>query len=92
MAQVVLTLKIMPNSPSSDLAKIEDSARKEIEHFAGKTEMRSTIEPIAFGLKAIKIIFVMNESKGSTESLENKISSVKDVSSVEVVDVRRAIG
>ena len=34
----------------------------------------------------------MDESKGSTEELENKIKLIDNVNSVETVDVRRAIG
>ena len=92
MAQVVVTLKIMPESPDIDLSHIEIKANKKIKDFAGNTETKSEEEPIAFGLKALKIIFVMNEEKGSTEELEKKISSINGVNSVEVIDVRRAIG
>ena len=92
MANVVVTLKIMPKSPSIDLSKIEHEAKKEIINFCSSKEFKTNIEPIAFGLKALNILFVMDESKGSTESLENKISQINDVESVEVTDVRRAIG
>ena len=67
-------------------------AKKKIAHFAGEGETRVEIEPIAFGLKAVKIIFVTDEKKGGTDSLEAEISKIKGVNSVEVIDVRRAIG
>ena len=92
MARVVVTLKIMPKRPDSDISLIERKAKEEIKKFAGNTEIKSEQEPIAFGLKALKILFVMDESKGSTEELENKIKQIKAVNSVEAVDVRRAIG
>ena len=92
MASVVVTLRIMPNSPSADLSKIEPQAKKEIVHFCNSKEMRSNIEPIAFGLKALKIIFVMDESKGSPDALEEQLRSIEGVNSVETIDVRRAIG
>lgn len=92
MADVILTLKIMPESPEIDLAIVEEQAKKLITEFAGETETKSEQEPIAFGLKALKIVFVMDESKGSTDELENKIKEIQGVNSVEVVDVRRAIG
>ncbi len=92
MANVVVTLKIMPESLDVDLKDIEYKVIKEIKNFVGETETKIEIEPVAFGLKSLKIIFVMNENKGSTEKLENKISSLKGVNSVEVTDVRRAIG
>ena len=82
----------MPESPEIALNSIEEQAKKHIEEFAGETEFKTEQEPIAFGLKALKIIFVMDESKGSTEELENKIKNIEGINSVEVVDVRRAIG
>ena len=82
----------MPESPETDLSKIETEALKHIREFAGERETKISIEPVAFGLKSLNIIFVMDETLGSTEALENDISSVKGVQSVEVTDVRRAIG
>lgn len=92
MATVVITLKIMPESPTIDLAKIEKEAKKKIISFAGEGDMRVSQEPVAFGLKSLNIIFTMDEAKGSTEKLEDSISGIKGVNSVDVIDVRRAIG
>ncbi len=92
MAQVVATLKIMPESPEIDLNAIEAKAKEKIAEFSGNNETRSEQEPIAFGLKALKITFVMEESKGSPDSLEADIRSIEGVNSVETIDVRRAIG
>jgi len=92
MANSIVTLKIMPESPSIDLGKIESEVKKAIVKYAGEGETRTSIEPIAFGLKALKIIFVVDEKKGGTDNLEKNISKIKGVNSVEVVDVRRAIG
>ena len=92
MANVIATIKIMPKSPEVDLAKIEESAKEKIKAFAGEGETKTEIEPIAFGLKAIKIIFVTDESKGSPDPVAEEINNLEDVNSAEVVDVRRAIG
>ena len=92
MARVVVTLKIMPESPDTDLNVIEQRAKEKILEFSENTEMRAAQEPIAFGLKALDIIFVRDEDKGSTEELEKSIGDIHGVESVEVTDVRRAIG
>ena len=92
MAQVVVTLRIMPDDISADLSKLEVLAKKEIVAFCNSQEFKTQIQPIAFGLKALDILFVMEESKGSTEELENNIKQIDGVESVEVTDVRRAIG
>lgn len=91
MADVVITLKIMPDSPDADLDRIEKEAIVLISEFGGEVGKKE-IEPIAFGLKAVKLIFVANEAKGGTDELEQKISELDEVGGVEVVDVRRAIG
>lgn len=92
MARVVVTLRIMPQNLDTDLSKIEAQAKKEIIRFCNSQEFKTQIEPVAFGLKALNIFFVMDESKGSTEELEKKIAGIEGVESVEVTDVRRAVG
>jgi elongation factor 1-beta len=92
MAQVVITLRIMPESVDVNLSKITEQAKIKIIDFAGPGDMKIEEKPIAFGLKAIDIIFIMDESKGSTDSLEDSISEIDGVQSVEVTDVRRAVG
>ncbi len=91
MAQVVITLKIMPEAPDTDLGMIEEEASKLVSEFGGKVA-RAEHEPVAFGIKAVKLIFSMDEDIGSTEELENSISSLEGVMSAEVVDVRRTLG
>lgn len=92
MASVIITVKLMPESPDVDLSTIETEAKSKITAFAGEGDMKIEQEPIAFGLKALNIIFVMDEDKGSTEELEKDLASIDKVNSVEVTDVRRAIG
>ena len=91
MANVILSLKIMPKSPDEDLNKIEEEIKKEVSSFGAEVGKVET-EPLAFGLNVLKIFIIMDEKKGDTEPLEDKIRSLKGVESVEVVDVRRAIG
>ncbi len=91
MADVVVTLKIMPESTEVDLKQLEQKATAMITDFGGEVG-KVEIEPIAFGLNALKLIFVMDEKIGSTESLENKVAELNEVASAEVTDVRRAVG
>ena len=91
MADVILTFKIMPESPESDLKAIETKATEMISAFGGEVG-KTNIEPVAFGLSALFLFFVMDENKGSTEDLEKQIEEMESVSSVEVTDVRRTIG
>ncbi len=92
MANAIITVKIMPDSPEVDLAKVEEEAKKTIAELAGEGETKTEIEPVAFGLKAVKIIFVMDEAKGSPDPIAEKITQIEGVNSAEITDVRRAIG
>ena len=92
MAQVVITIRIMPSSIDIDMQEIGQKAKNKIIDFCNSQEFKTSIESIAFGLKALNIIFVMDEAKGNTEALEQRISQIDGVESVEVTDVRRAIG
>lgn len=92
MAMAIATMKIMPVSPEEDLAVIEEKAKAIVKGFAGEGETRVEIEPIAFGLKALKITFVMDEDKGSPDAIEEDILAIPGVNSFEIIDVRRAVG
>ncbi len=92
MARVIVTFTIMPESPETDFSAIEELAKNEIIAFAGKTEFKIERKPVAFGLNSLNIVFVMDEAKGSTESVEKKVALISGVSSCEVTDVRRTIG
>ena len=91
MAKVVITLKIMPDAPDTDLEFVKLKAKEIIAQEGGDVG-KEEFEPVAFGLKAIKLIFVRDEAKGGTDKIEEEVSKIEGVTSVEVADVRRAIG
>jgi elongation factor 1-beta len=92
MANAIITVRIMPDSPEVDLEKVGEEAKKVIAEFAGEGETKSSIQPVAFGIKALNIIFVMDEAKGSPDPVAEKITEIEGVNSAEITDVRRAIG
>ncbi len=81
----------MPENPEVDLGKIEKITKEEIIKAVGEGEIKASINPVAFGLNSLDIIFVMNESD-KLDPIEETIGNIKGVNSVEVTDVRRAIG
>ena len=91
MANVIVTITIMPDSPEVDLKNLEESATKLITEFGGDVG-KVDVQPVAFGLKSVGLIFVMDEAKGSTEQLEQDIAAMEGVASAEVTDIRRALG
>ncbi|MEM4711082.1 MAG: elongation factor 1-beta [Candidatus Woesearchaeota archaeon] len=92
MGTAVVTLRIMPESPETDLKKIEEKALDLITKFTDDRQKKVEIKPVAFGLKSINITFLMDEKKGDTEPLEKQIEEIEEVNSVECIDVRRIVG
>ena len=82
-----IKIKIMPTSPKTDLEKIKKQAMQIIEKEKG-INREYEIEPIAFGLKAIIAFFQWPEEK-SLEIVEEKFKKIKDVQSVQVIDMRK---
>ena len=91
MARVYVTIKIMPEDAEQDLNNISDEAKNKITAYGGSV-MEVKEEPVAFGVNSVNITFTVDEAKGTTDALEEQISKIKGVMSVNVTDVRRAIG
>ena len=91
MAKVIVSLKIMPKSPEIDLKIIENKVKNLIINKVGEGDMKVEIIPVAFGLNSLNIIFVMDEND-KLDPIEDLIRDIEGVNSVEVIDVRRAIG
>ncbi len=89
MSDVIIQLKIMPESPDSDLDVVKKECTEILSKFGdvGKIEIR----PVAFGLKALIIYLITAEEKGGTDKMEEELSKVQQVNSVAVEDVRRTL-
>ena len=90
MGTVNIKVKIMPSSPGADLKKIQGDAKKIVEREGGKGCVFEE-EPIAFGLKAVIATFAFPEEK-PLEWVEKSLGKIKDVNSVQIIDMRRAFG
>jgi len=90
MAYVIVTLKIMPKEVETNLEDIEKKAKVEIESFGGEIG-KVEIEEVAFGIRALKILFVMDESKGSTEPLEEKIKTIEGIDGHTLKELGRVV-
>ncbi|MBD3252676.1 elongation factor 1-beta [Candidatus Pacearchaeota archaeon] len=90
MALAIIKIKIMPESPDTDLEDIQKQAEKTISGEKG-SNIKFEKEPIAFGLNALNIIFSREETLDS-DSLINNLKEISGVNSAEITDFRRAIG
>ncbi len=90
MGIAAVKIKILPTSPEADLERIKETVKDLVESSGGKN-CKFEEEPIAFGLKALIAFFAWSEDQ-ELENLENALADVEDVSSIQVVDMRRAFG
>lgn len=90
MAIVAVKVRILPTSPEVDLEKLKKTVKNIVEKTSGKN-CSFEEEPIAFGLKAVIAFFAWPEQL-ELEDLENSINGIEEVSSLQVIDMRRAFG
>ena len=81
----------MPDSVEANLSDVEEKSKKIIEDFGGKI-IKTENEPVAFGLIALKITFSLDEKNSNLDPLESQLTDMDEVSSAEVVEIRRAVG
>lgn len=46
-------------------------------------------EDVGFGIKILKVVFLMNDAEGGADKLEEKVKGIENVSQVEVESVSR---
>ena len=90
MGTAAIKIKLMPESPNSDINQIKEKAEEIITKNDG-WNVNISEEPIAFGLKAVYASFAWPEEK-ELEELEEKLRKINEVKSVELSDIRRAVG
>lgn len=90
MGTALLQIKIMPESPEVNLEEIQEKAEKIIKENQGQNP-KFEIQPVAFGLKSLTASFAMDESI-QTGLFEEKLREIPNLSSVEIIDFRRAFG
>jgi len=89
VGRVAVVLKIYPEDVSTDLSRLVEDIKNSLP--AGFNLEMWELEPVAFGIKILKVLITMPENiEGGTDPLEQLISSVPGVSQVEVEYVTRA--
>jgi elongation factor 1-beta len=84
-----ITIKIMPESVDIDFEALKKKGEELVKDIYGEVrEIKFEEEPIAFGLKALKIVFIVEETLGSDIMVE-KMSDVEGVASVQCIGFQR---
>ena len=90
MALCAVQFRVMPKSPEVDMIKLQNAIEQRLEEIGGILN-KAEVQPVAFGLKCIIFIIGWKEEL-DPDLIETELAKIKDVESIEIIDVRRAIG
>ncbi|MBI4894177.1 MAG: elongation factor 1-beta [Candidatus Aenigmarchaeota archaeon] len=83
MSEVMIIFRILPADSETDLSKIESAVRGLVD------VKRAETEPLAFGLKSLKLTVFIMDAEGESDRAEEKIRSVEGVGEIEVLEMSR---
>ncbi|MFW5746176.1 MAG: elongation factor 1-beta [Nanoarchaeota archaeon] len=92
MANAIITFKIMPTSPDVDLEPIQEKAYQIAKDSGAKGQMQHEINPIAFGLKELKVLAMFEVEGSDFDAIAAKMSELEGVQSAEVANMDLAMG
>lgn len=88
MARLVARIKILPAEADTNLDSVVKGLKGSIP--AGMELKSHAKEPLAFGLHAIVGDFMLDDSEGQMDKLEEAIHSVAGVGEIQVMNISRA--
>ena len=86
MEKVAVILKIMPESPDVDMEKLQAEIREKVSCIQ---DMR--VEPIGFGLSAIKIAMIIEDEIGSGDKIESLFAGIAGIDRAEIESLNRML-
>jgi elongation factor 1-beta len=82
MGSVAVILRVMPESPEINIEDLKKALKAKLPSIQ---EMKE--EPIGFGLKALKVLAVVNDAGGETDAVEKALNEVAGVERAEIIEV-----
>jgi elongation factor 1-beta len=87
MARLIARIRILPEDADSNLETVIESLKEGIPQ--GMEMKGHAMEPIAFGLNAVIADFLLDDSEGQMDKLEESIKAVNGVGEIEVTNISR---
>lgn len=85
MGEVALQYRILPEGLEVDLDVLLASIKKVLP--SGASLRASEQKPVAYGLKALHVLIVMDDKKGGSEVVEEALGKVPGVQSAEMIEI-----
>ena len=87
MGDVYALIKVMPDEPNKG-KELEEKVLKTLGEIEGVKINKSEIEPVAFGIEAVKVSLILDGKKeGLIDEVEKKLNEIEIVSSVSVEEL-----
>ncbi len=83
MGNVGVHVRIMPESPQTDMEKVLEEVKKAL----GDKLKYAEVRPFVFGLKVIEATFVVPDEEGVLDENVEKLKKIEGVQNVEVLQV-----
>ena len=93
MANAIITFKVMPESPDTDLDSVKEKALIICKEEGAKGDMQSTVEPLAFGLKQLMVLGMYEVSDDKDfDAIAGRLAEIEGVANAEVAKMDLAMG
>ena len=83
MGKVAVSFRIMPEDAEVNLGGLQAAIRKAL----GGRLKKLDVSPVAFGLKAIEVIVIVDDASGEIETVETSLGAIPGVGGVETTEV-----
>ena len=87
MGKIIIVYKIFPSESTVDLEVLKEKITKELADVA--SIKRFAEEPIAFGLKALKVNMVLPEEEGIANETEKRMATIEGVGQIQTLGLTR---
>ncbi|UCF08965.1 MAG: elongation factor 1-beta [Thermoplasmata archaeon] len=89
MGEVAIIYRIMPEGTDIDLKDLSERVREAAKDVAKVQGMQE--KPVAFGVTALLIRVIIEDREGGPEEIEQTLSSVPGVQSLEALEMSRLL-
>jgi len=87
MARLVARIKVLPTDIDVNLDAVVNKLKSSLPD--GMEIKNSAKEPIAFGLNALMVDFLLDDKEGQMDMLESMLKETDGVSEIEVMNISR---